>query len=53
MNYQRLAMENYRMRCVEQWPDSAYKQAMLAAIRSTIRTIRGVVEPERALRMAA
>ena len=31
-----IAMEHYRLRTVEAWPDSPYKDATLAAIRSAL-----------------
>ncbi len=30
------AMARYRLDCVEQWPESAYKQAVLAAIHASL-----------------
>jgi uncharacterized protein YecE (DUF72 family) len=30
---------NYRLHCSEQWPESDYKEAVLAAIRSTLKTL--------------
>jgi hypothetical protein len=33
MNSQCLTMEEYRLQCVEQWPDSPHKQAALTAIQ--------------------
>ena len=34
-----IAMEHYRLHTVELWPESDYKQAMLAAIRSTLESL--------------
>ena len=31
--------EHYRLHCAERWPDSDYKEAVLAAIRSTLNTL--------------
>ena len=36
MQKQWVAMEHYRLHMVEEWPDSPYKQATLAAIQSTL-----------------
>ena len=30
----------YRLHCAERWPDSDYKEAVLAAIRSTLNTLQ-------------
>lgn len=39
-NYQEwIQMEHYRFHLVEDWPESPYKQATLAAIRSSLRTL--------------
>jgi hypothetical protein len=32
-------VEHYRLNCVERWPDSDYKEAVLAAIHSTLKTL--------------
>jgi hypothetical protein len=32
-------MGHYRLHCAERWPDSDYKEAVLAAIRSTLNTL--------------
>ncbi len=32
-------MEHYRLHCAERWPDSDYKEAVLAAIRSKLNTL--------------
>jgi len=34
-----IKMEHYRLHCAEPWPDSDYKEAVLAAIRSTLNTL--------------
>ncbi|HET9319525.1 MAG TPA: hypothetical protein VFO27_07110 [Bryobacteraceae bacterium] len=39
---QRIKMEHYRLHCAERWPDSDYKEAVLAAIRSTLNTLEAV-----------
>jgi hypothetical protein len=31
--------EHYRLHCAERWPDSDYKEAVLAAIRSKLNTL--------------
>jgi len=31
--------EHYRLHCAEEWPDSDYKEAVLAAIHSTLKTL--------------
>ena len=36
MTSERLAMEHYRLHSVEQWPDSPYKDAVLAAIGANL-----------------
>ena len=36
MNFEWIAMEHHRLHLVEEWPESPYKQAALAAIRSTL-----------------
>ena len=44
-----IKVEHYRLHCVEQWPDSPYKQALLAGIRSALegrRTSLAPIEPE-------
>ena len=42
-------VEHYRLDCAERWPDSNYKEAVLAAIHSTLKTLEAVaaaaVEP--------
>ena len=40
MHRQLIAMEHYRLHCVEQWPDSPYKRAVLDAIQSTLKSLR-------------
>jgi hypothetical protein len=39
MQNQWVAMEHYRLHVVEEWPDSPYKQATLAAIQSTLTSL--------------
>ena len=34
-----IQVEHYRLHCAEQWPESDYKEALLPAIRSTLRTL--------------
>ena len=34
-----IKIEHYRLHCAERWPDSDYKEAVLAAIRSTLNTL--------------
>jgi hypothetical protein len=34
-----MKMEQYRLQCVEMWPDSPYKQAVLCAIRSSLERL--------------
>lgn len=34
-----LAMEHYRLHVVEQWPDGPRKQAAIAAVRSSLRSL--------------
>ena len=34
-----IKVEHYRLHCAEQWPESDYKEAVLAAIRSTLKTL--------------
>jgi hypothetical protein len=34
-----MKMEQYRLQCVEMWPDSPHKQAVLAAIRSSLERL--------------
>ena len=35
-----MRVEHYRLHCAEGWPDSPYKKAVLAAIRSTIENLK-------------
>jgi len=39
MQKQWVAMEHYRLHMVDEWPDSPYKQATLAAIQSTLASL--------------
>jgi len=41
MRNQWLAMEHYRLHAVEEWPDSARKEAVLAAIHLKIESLSG------------
>ena len=34
-----IKIEHYRLHCAEEWPDSGYKEAVLASIHSTLRTL--------------
>ena len=34
-----IKVEHYRLHCAEQWPESDYKEAALAAIRSTLKAL--------------
>ena len=34
-----IRVEHYRLHCVERWADSDYKEAVLAAIHSTMKTL--------------
>ena len=44
-----IRMEHYRLHCVEEWPDSSYKDATLISIRSALQRLEtastGAVEP--------
>jgi len=35
-----MRVEHYRLHCAEGWPDSPYKKAVLAAIRSTMENLK-------------
>ena len=37
--------EHHRLHCVEGWPDSPYKEAVLAAIRSALERLETAFEP--------
>jgi hypothetical protein len=39
-----IKVEHYRLHCAEQWPESDYKAAVLAGIRSTLKTL-GATSP--------
>lgn len=39
MNEQWTAVEHYRLHCAEEWPDSPYKTAMIAAIRARLESL--------------
>ncbi len=54
INNERIAqwmkVEHYRLHCVEQWPESPYKHALLAGIRSALEGLKASlapIEPER------
>ena len=34
-----LAMERYRLQCAEAWPDTSFKRATVAAIRSAMEAL--------------
>jgi hypothetical protein len=34
-----IKVEHYRLHCAERWPESDYKEAVLAAIHSTLKTL--------------
>jgi len=34
-----IKVEHYRLHCAERWPDSDYKEAVLAAIHSALKTL--------------
>ena len=36
---QSVKTEHYRLHCAEGWPDSPYKEAVLAAVRSTLERL--------------
>ena len=38
-------VEHYRLHCVERWPQSDYKEAVLAAIHSTLKTLEASCLP--------
>jgi len=40
MNRQWVTMEHYRLHSVERWPDSPYKEAVIAAIHSALERLR-------------
>ena len=40
-----LAMERYRLQCAEVQPDSPYKRATVAAIRSAMESLSGEARP--------
>lgn len=45
MKNQWLAMERYRLQCAEVQPDSPYKRATVAAIRSAMESLSGEARP--------
>ena len=43
---QLIRTEHYRLHCAEQWPESTYKNAVLAAVHSTLESLAGAaIEP--------
>jgi len=49
---QYMRAEHYRLHCVEQWPDSPYRQALLAGIRSALERLKeslAPIEPEQCI----
>ena len=42
---QSVKIEHYRLHCVEGWPDSPYKEAVLAASRSVLQSLEADIEP--------
>jgi len=38
-------IEHYRLHCVEEWPDSSYKRAALAGIRSVLERLTASLAP--------
>ena len=38
---QSIKTEHYRLHCMERWPDSPYKDAVLTAVRSTLELLEG------------
>ena len=40
-----LAMERYRLQCAENWPESSFKRATLAAIWSAMESLSGAARP--------
>jgi hypothetical protein len=40
MNRRWLTMEHYRLHCVERWPYSPHKQAVIVAIHSALESLR-------------
>lgn len=49
----RIRMEHYRLQCVELWPDSPHKQAVIASIHSALESLAnaatGLVELPRCM----
>ena len=45
MKHRWLVMERYRLQCAEVQPDSPYKRAMVAAIRSAMESLSGEARP--------
>ena len=39
MRQRRIALEQYRLDCAETWPDSPFKRATVAAIRSVLTSL--------------
>ena len=40
-----MAMEQFRLDCVRQWPDSTRKHATLAAIQSSLEMLKATICP--------
>lgn len=40
-----IKVEHYRLHCVEEWPDSPYKQAVLAGTRSILERLKASLAP--------
>lgn len=47
MNTDWVAMEHYRLHVVEEWEDGPRKESALAAIRSSLESLKRFVAPER------
>ena len=41
-----ISVEHYRFHCVEQWPDSPHRDAVLAAIHSTLQRLEAAATDE-------
>jgi hypothetical protein len=41
-----ISMEHYRLHCVEAWADSPYKEAVLAAIHSSLERFKATAPSE-------
>jgi len=38
-------VEHYRLHCAEEWPDTPYKEAVLAGIRSVLERLKASLTP--------